>query len=66
LFVLYSACLFFGTLGVLVTIAPPDRALWIGLSGLALLGVLFIFMMFVRRKVQLSAQQSAVSSQQKH
>ena len=59
LFVLYSACLFFGTLGVLVTIAPPDRALWIGLSGLALLGVLFIFMMFVRRKYQLSGQRSA-------
>ncbi|MBI1284973.1 MAG: undecaprenyl/decaprenyl-phosphate alpha-N-acetylglucosaminyl 1-phosphate transferase, partial [Thiobacillus sp.] len=65
LFVLYSACLFFGTLGVLVTVAPPDRALWIGLSGLGLLGALFIFMMFVRRKYQLSSQPSAISSQQK-
>ena len=66
LFVLYSACLFFGTLGVLVTLAPPDRAFGIGLSGLALLGVLFIVMMFVRRKYQLSSQPSAVSTQQNH
>ena len=66
LFVLYSACLFFGTLGVLVTVAPPDRALWIGLSGLGLLGALFLFMMFVRRKYQLSGQPSAVSHQQGH
>ena len=56
LFVLYSACLFFGTLGVLVTVAPPDRALWIGLSGLTLLGALFLFMMYVRRKYQLGKQ----------
>ena len=53
LFVLYSACLFFGALGFLVSSAPPDRALLIGLGGLALLGVLFIFMMLVRRKYQL-------------
>ncbi|MEO8397591.1 MAG: MraY family glycosyltransferase, partial [Chloroflexota bacterium] len=66
LFVLYTACLFFGTLGVLVTVAPPDRALWIGLSGLALLGALFMFMMYVRRKYQLSGQPSAVSNQQGH
>jgi UDP-GlcNAc:undecaprenyl-phosphate GlcNAc-1-phosphate transferase len=66
LFVLYSGCLFFGALGFLVSVAPPDRALWIGLSGLALLGALFIFMMIVRRKVQLGGQPAAVSNQQKH
>jgi UDP-GlcNAc:undecaprenyl-phosphate GlcNAc-1-phosphate transferase len=54
LFVLYSACLFFGTLGFLVGSEPPDRALLIGLGGLALLAVLFVFMMYVRRKYQLA------------
>ncbi len=63
LFVLYGACLFFGTLGFLVGSAPPDRALLIGLGGLALLAVLFLFMMYVRRKYQLadSGQRSAIS-----
>ncbi len=55
LFVLYGACLFFGTLGFLVSIETPDRALLIGLSGLALLGILFVLMMWVRRKYQLGA-----------
>ena len=52
--VLYGACLFFGTLAFLVSTEPPMRALLIGAGGLALLGVLFAFMMYVRRKYQIS------------
>jgi UDP-GlcNAc:undecaprenyl-phosphate/decaprenyl-phosphate GlcNAc-1-phosphate transferase len=51
--VLYSACIFFGILAFLVSTEPPQRALLIGLGGLALLGVLFLFMMYARRKYQL-------------
>ncbi|MEP7290506.1 MAG: MraY family glycosyltransferase [Chloroflexota bacterium] len=51
--VLYGACLFFGTLAFLVSTEPPQRALLIGLGGLALLALLFGFMMYVRRKYQL-------------
>ncbi len=54
LLVLYGGCIFFGTLGFLVTIEPPQLALIIGLGGLTLLGVLFLFMMYVRRKYQLA------------
>ena len=64
LLVLYSACLFFGTLGFLVSSEPPERALLIGLGGLALLGGLFLFMMYVRRKYQ-SDQLLALSAQRK-
>ncbi len=52
LFVLYGACLFFGTLGFLVSTEPADRALLIGLGGLALMVILFGSMMFVRQKYQ--------------
>jgi hypothetical protein len=52
--VLYSGCLFFGALGFLVSTAPPEQALLIGLGGLALLGILFAGMMYVRRKYQLA------------
>jgi UDP-GlcNAc:undecaprenyl-phosphate GlcNAc-1-phosphate transferase len=54
IFVLYGGCLFFGALGFLVSIEPPDRALVLGISGLALLGILFVLMMAIRRKYQLS------------
>lgn len=53
IFVLYGACLFFGTLGFLVSIEPPNHALLLGLAGLALLGILFVLMMAIRRKYQL-------------
>lgn len=56
LFVLYGGCLFFGLLGALVATEPPNRALMIGFSGLALLAVLFAVMMFVRRKYQLAGK----------
>jgi hypothetical protein len=54
LFILYGACIFFGTLGFLVSIEPPDRALVLGISGLVLLGILFMLMMAIRRKYQLA------------
>jgi len=55
LFVLYGACLFFGALGVLVSVLPPETALITGGIGLALLATAFIFMMFIRRKYQLQS-----------
>ncbi len=54
LFVLYGGCTFFGFLALLVSNEPPERALWIGLGGLALMGTVFIVMMVVRRKYQLA------------
>lgn len=54
--VLYSACAVFGGLGILVSREPPERAVWIGAGGLLLLGVLFVLMMFIRRKYQLKGQ----------
>lgn len=53
LFTLYSACLFFGALGVLVGAAPTGAAWRVGVAGLVLLGAAFIAMMIVRRRVQL-------------
>jgi UDP-GlcNAc:undecaprenyl-phosphate/decaprenyl-phosphate GlcNAc-1-phosphate transferase len=52
--VLYSACVFFGALGLLVGAAPTEIAFRLGIAGLTLLGVLFACMMFVRRRFQLS------------
>ena len=53
IFILYGACLFFGALGFLVSIEPPNHALLLGLAGLALLALLFVLMMAIRRKYQL-------------
>ena len=55
IFVLYGACLLFGTLGLLVSLAPPDIALRVGLAGLGLLGCLFLVMMWLRRTYQQTA-----------
>lgn len=55
IFILYGACVFFGGLGFLVSIEPPDRALALGVSGLVLLGILFVLMMAIRRKYQVAA-----------
>lgn len=52
LFILCGACVLFGTMGLLVMASPPDIALRVGLFGLALLGALFILMMWVRRRFQ--------------
>lgn len=51
--VLYAACIFFGTLGLLVRAAPTEAAFRVGIAGLALLAVLFVVMLFVRKKYQL-------------
>ena len=53
IFILYGACLFFGALGFLVSIESLNHALLLGLAGLALLAVLFVLMMAIRRKYQL-------------
>ncbi|MDZ4767861.1 MAG: MraY family glycosyltransferase [Chloroflexota bacterium] len=50
--VLYSACIVFGGLGVLVSREAPERALVIGAASLALLGGLFAAMMLIRRRYQ--------------
>lgn len=55
LMILYSACLFFGLLGLVVSAAPPEIAFGVGIAGLALLGGAFAFMMVVRWKVQLDS-----------
>ncbi len=54
LFILYSACAYFGMMGLVVSAAPPDVALGIGLANFALLAILFLVMMLIRRKFQLS------------
>jgi UDP-GlcNAc:undecaprenyl-phosphate/decaprenyl-phosphate GlcNAc-1-phosphate transferase len=53
LMILYTMAIFFGTLGLLVSAAPVDAALRVGIAGLVLLALLFVAMMFVRRKFQL-------------
>ncbi len=54
IFILYGACFLFGLLGLVVSAAPADIALNIGLVGLALLAFLFLVMMWIRRKYQLN------------
>jgi UDP-GlcNAc:undecaprenyl-phosphate GlcNAc-1-phosphate transferase len=54
IFILYSACILFGLLGLAVSAAPADIALNVGLVGLALLAFLFLVMMWIRRKYQLN------------
>jgi UDP-GlcNAc:undecaprenyl-phosphate GlcNAc-1-phosphate transferase len=59
IFILYGACILFGFLGLVVSAAPADIALRVGLVGLVLLGFLFLLMMWIRRKYQLNGQPSA-------
>jgi UDP-GlcNAc:undecaprenyl-phosphate GlcNAc-1-phosphate transferase len=54
LLILYSACAYFGLMALIVSAAPPDVALGVGLANLALLAILFAIMMLIRRKVQLN------------
>jgi UDP-GlcNAc:undecaprenyl-phosphate/decaprenyl-phosphate GlcNAc-1-phosphate transferase len=63
IFILYGACFAFGLLGLIVSAAPPDIALRIGVAGLVIMGVLFLLMFWIRRKYQMSGQLSAASSQ---
>lgn len=62
LFVLWLACVLFGTLGLLASAAPPDAALELGFFGLLLLVALFVAMMWVRRRFQRPAHAAADSS----
>lgn len=52
---LYGACLLFGALGLLVSAAPTDAAARVGTAGIALLAILFVTMMLIRRKYQLKS-----------
>ena len=53
LLVLYGACVFFGALGYIVSVAPTGIAFRVGVAGLVLLAVLYAVMMAIRRKYQL-------------
>lgn len=52
LLILYTTCAYFGLMALLVSAAPPDVALGVGLANFALLGLLFIILMLIRRKFQ--------------
>jgi UDP-GlcNAc:undecaprenyl-phosphate GlcNAc-1-phosphate transferase len=54
IFILYAACGLYGTLGLLVSVLEPQTAWVVGIIGLAVLACLFLFMMWVRRKYQMS------------
>jgi UDP-GlcNAc:undecaprenyl-phosphate/decaprenyl-phosphate GlcNAc-1-phosphate transferase len=56
LFIMYGSCVLFGIIGLLVSAAPPDIAMRIGLAGLGLLAALFVLMFYIRRRFQLSKQ----------
>ncbi len=62
LFILYGFCFVFGTLGLLVSLAPPVIAMRVGLAGLFFLGCLFLLMMWIRWKYQkpTTSQQSNI------
>ncbi len=53
LLVLYSACAYFGLVGLLVSTLPPLAALLVGGAHFALLGGLFLLMMWIRKRYQL-------------
>ncbi|MCU0511501.1 MAG: undecaprenyl/decaprenyl-phosphate alpha-N-acetylglucosaminyl 1-phosphate transferase [Anaerolineae bacterium] len=55
LFLLYGLCGLFGSIGFIVSAAPPDIALRVGLFGLALLLALFLLMIWIRQTYQKSA-----------
>ena len=50
--VLYTACMIFGALGLLVVLAPPPAGLALGVFGMALLAALFAWMMWARERYQ--------------
>jgi UDP-GlcNAc:undecaprenyl-phosphate GlcNAc-1-phosphate transferase len=54
LFILYGSCGLFGAIGLLVSAAPPDVALRIGLTGLFVLAMLFMLMFYIRKRFQLN------------
>jgi len=54
LLILYTACLLFGSLGILISTYPDLTAWLIGVGSLILLGTLFVLMMYIRWHFQLS------------
>ncbi|MBZ0309689.1 MAG: hypothetical protein K8I82_26730, partial [Anaerolineae bacterium] len=52
LFVLYGVCFFFGTLGLIISAAPEEIGLKIGIVALVLLAVAFAAMMVIRERYQ--------------
>ncbi|NWF68546.1 MAG: undecaprenyl/decaprenyl-phosphate alpha-N-acetylglucosaminyl 1-phosphate transferase [Chloroflexi bacterium] len=53
LFLLYGACAFFGTIGLLVSAAAPQIAMLVGLAAMLLLALLFVLMFYIRKRYQL-------------
>lgn len=56
LLLLYGFCMLFGTIGLIVTTAPPETALSIGIFGLLVMAVVFGLLMIIRRRYQLHSQ----------
>ncbi|MFN8374567.1 MAG: MraY family glycosyltransferase [Anaerolineae bacterium] len=54
LFILYGSCVLFAFIGLLVSAAPPDIAMRIGLTALATLAGLFMLMFYIRKRFQLN------------
>lgn len=54
LLILYSVCLLFGSLGILISTYPDLTAWLIGVGSLFLLMLLFILMMYIRGRFQLA------------
>jgi UDP-GlcNAc:undecaprenyl-phosphate/decaprenyl-phosphate GlcNAc-1-phosphate transferase len=55
LFILYSACVIFGLLGLLVSVSPVQTSVPVSIASFVALMGLFVLMMWVRRKYQLNA-----------
>lgn len=56
LFILYTFCVLYGMIGLLMSVAPADIALRLGVAGMVFLGVFFGLMMLARRHYQLKAK----------
>jgi UDP-GlcNAc:undecaprenyl-phosphate GlcNAc-1-phosphate transferase len=54
LFILYGVSILFSVIGLLVSAAPRELALRVGIASLVFLGVLFVAMMWIRRQYQKS------------
>lgn len=52
LFILYGFCALYGAIGFVVSAAPPDLGLRVGLFGLAVLAGLFGLMIWIRQRYQ--------------
>jgi len=55
LFSLYGGCFVFGLIGLIISAVPADIAWRIGITSIGLLGVLFLTMMWIRKRFQKAA-----------